>query len=116
MIRTALQRSTPLHPGQPPRRRKRLRRQSARARSAAREWAAVTKIAIEAVGGVCQIQVPDVCTYWATEMHHRLPRSQGGPHTRANGLPGCNSCHFFVTTHPAWAVAHGFSLRRGGAE
>lgn len=50
---------TPLHPGQPPRRRKRIRAQSARARSAAREWRKVTA---------------------------------------------------------AWAVANGFSIRRGGAE
>ncbi len=37
---------------------------------------------------------------WATEVHHRVNRSQGGKWTPANCLHLCHPCHHWCTVHP----------------
>ena len=53
----------------------------------------------------------------ATNAHHRLNQSQGGPDTLSNLLLMCGSgttgCHGWVTQHPDDAQAHGFTVKLG---
>lgn len=46
----------------------------------------------------------------ATDWHHRKNRSQGGRWTAGNGLHVCRGCHHYITTHPAIARDHGWSV------
>lgn len=54
-------------------------------------------VVVEAViarsGGRCEGQVADVCTGRAQHLHHRVRRSQGGPHTVENIVHLCEACH-----------------------
>jgi|SRR6516162_11568808 hypothetical protein len=63
-------------------------------------------------GGRCEY-----CGVAATNMHHRINRSQGGLWTPANILHLCGSgttgCHGYFTEHPMVAYGLGVSLRRG---
>jgi hypothetical protein len=64
-------------------------------------------------GGRCEIEHPD-CRGTATQMHHRLPRSAGGPHTVANLLHLCDiGHHVWVHGQPRQAREYGWLLRRG---
>lgn len=60
--------------------------------------------------GICE-----VCgTSWATDWHHRRNRSAGGPWAASNGLHLCRPCHATITTHPAEAVAAGWTVPSWG--
>ena len=48
-------------------------------------------------GGLCEMRMPGLCTWWATEFSHRIRRSQGGPWTASNGLDSCHWCHLAIT-------------------
>jgi 5-methylcytosine-specific restriction endonuclease McrA len=48
-------------------------------------------------GGICEgrcLNTP------ASDWHHRMPRSVGGPWDAANGMHLCRDCHSWVTDHP----------------
>lgn len=64
----------------------------------------------ERSGGDCEARINGVCRGRATQMHHRLLRSQGGKHTPANLLDLCGRCHDHIHKHTAWAYEHGFLL------
>ena len=55
------------------------------------------------------------CGARATNWHHRLNRSQGGPDDAFNLVPLCGSgttgCHGWVTLHPSEAEAVGLHVR-----
>jgi 5-methylcytosine-specific restriction endonuclease McrA len=111
-----LRRKSPLHSGAAPRRRRPIAREGVRGRARRRVWAVITRLAIEAAGGACQMAVPGVCTRRAVTGHHRLPRARGGPDTIDNCVACCHACHRYVTDHPSWAYERGFTLRRAGGE
>lgn len=46
----------------------------------------------------------------ATDAHHRVPRSAGGPHEIANLVALCRLCHGWVHAHPAEAREEGYAL------
>lgn len=46
------------------------------------------------------------------ELHHKVKRSQGGPHTEANLAALCHECHSWAEANPAAAVAEGVSVQR----
>lgn len=60
-------------------------------------------------GGLCEY-----CGHKASNMHHRVNRSQGGGWTPANVLHLCGSgttkCHGFFTQHPQIAYQMGVSV------
>lgn len=69
------------------------------------------KLVRERSDGVCE-----VCgTMWATNMHHRKNRSQGGLWEASNLLHLCGSgttgCHGWITEHVTEAVAKGQCVR-----
>lgn len=72
------------------------------------DWDEVaTRPAVQArSGGVCEC----CCKARATEMHHRIPRSVGGPWTPANIVHVCHDCHFWMTEYPQAARAKGWHL------
>lgn len=56
-------------------------------------------------GGVCELRIPGVCEGRATNMHHRLEESQGGPSDPYNlidvcGFGNASGCHGWVHQHP----------------
>ena len=46
----------------------------------------------------------------ATDMHHRVNRSQGGAWEPANIVHLCRGCHHRVTVGPAWGLANGLHV------
>jgi hypothetical protein len=64
--------------------------------------------------GRCEIEHPR-CTGEATQMHHRLRRSQGGPHTAENLLHLCNAGHQYVHHHTGLSYEKGWLIRSGPA-
>ena len=49
------------------------------------------------------------CTMTPTDVHEILTRGRGGSIIEPeNCLALCRSCHFFITTEPAWAKQNGF--------
>jgi hypothetical protein len=64
--------------------------------------------------GRCEIQHPR-CTGKATQMHHRLMRSQGGRHTAENLLDLCAEGHRYVHAHPNLSYEVGWLLKRAPA-
>ena len=62
----------------------------------------------------CQAYIQG-CTLHATDVHEIKSRARGGNIVAVGGdltnfLSLCRSCHSFITTHPAWAERHGFSV------
>lgn len=53
----------------------------------------------------------DVCTGFATDIHHKKGRGEYLLDT-STWLPVCRNCHAFIETHPAWAKEKGFSEDR----
>ena len=54
----------------------------------------------------------DLCGVRATDVHELVNRSQlpGAQLIPELFLGLCRKCHSYITTHPRWAHAHGFSL------
>jgi hypothetical protein len=90
-----------------------LRRQSPKQAKRLRKWARVTKAAIEAVGGVCQIHSP-ICTRTATQGHHKKPR-RCKDDSPGNCIPTCAQCHVWAHAYPEWSYENGFMERQGPA-
>lgn len=59
----------------------------------------------------CQAGIRGVCTWIATDRHHRLRRSQGGTDDAANTLDLCRACHRWIHDHPADAYELGLLAR-----
>lgn len=55
-----------------------------------------------------------VCGRPATNLHHRLPRSRGGPDDDFNRIPVCGSgthgCHGRIEHNPEWARSKRLSI------
>lgn len=47
----------------------------------------------------------------ASDWHHRKNRTQGGRWAADDGMDLCRSCHAYVTDHPQWGYARGWSVR-----
>lgn len=71
------------------------------------EWTEYyTRPAVQArSGGWCEY-----CGAKATEMHHRINRSQGGGWHPSNIVHLCSNCHRKATHYPLWAKAVGLSV------
>lgn len=63
-------------------------------------------------GGWCEVAVDPMCQRQGGHLHHKLPRSAGGPHVEDNLLDTCPSCHRWIHSHPAASYDHGWLLRR----
>ena len=50
------------------------------------------------------------CGDRATDSHHRLPRSRGGPDDTLNLVALCHCCHMAVHANPALARAEGWTV------
>lgn len=65
-------------------------------------------------GGVCEIQIPGVCTGQAQSCHHRRKRSHTGMWVPSNILDACGDgtrgCHGWVESHPEQAQERGLWL------
>jgi hypothetical protein len=59
--------------------------------------------------GRCEAKTP-VCTGVLEHLHHKLMRSQGGPHTPENLLACCNACHGFIHKHPELSYQQGWLI------
>jgi hypothetical protein len=116
VIRSAsLPRYSSLRSRQSLRRNGYIRRQSPKQRARQATWKRVTAEAIRLAGGRCQIGIAGVCRGKASEGHHKRGRGQARDDTLGNCLPACHWCHAWATSHPAEAVAMGFSISRKGA-
>lgn len=71
------------------------------------EWdERLTRSAVKArSGGLCEW-----CGKEATDMHHRVNKSQGGWWSPANIAHLCRADHQLVTAHPKWAKDVGLSV------
>lgn len=52
------------------------------------------------------------CGETATDLHHLLPRSQGGRHTADNLVALCRAHHMHIHRHPTDSYALGWLRRR----
>ena len=59
--------------------------------------------------GICEF---GGCPRPAAHMHHKLPRSAGGPHTVDNLADLCASHHGYVHSHPRESYDLGLLIRR----
>lgn len=82
-----------------------------RRRRAAQPFPATVRRSIEArSGGVCEWPA---CHTRATDLHHRLMRSQGGQHTASNVAHLCRRHHRHIHDHPAESYQTGWLIRGG---
>lgn len=71
--------------------------------------------------GVCEMQIPDLCAWFAVDPSHRDARGMGGRHGLAevesarlsNVVDSCRPCHDHCHRNVAWAVGLGFFLESG---
>jgi hypothetical protein len=63
-------------------------------------------------GGKCEIAATPNCLTRGGHLHHRLPRSAGGPHLEDNLLDTCLQCHQWVHGHPTASYEAGWLIRR----
>jgi 5-methylcytosine-specific restriction endonuclease McrA len=111
-----MKRGGPLRRRAPLRAKTELRRSSAlRQRSQRAEAEAMPETIRRAVwvlaGGRCEARL-DGCSDEGLAPHHRLRRSQGGPHTIENLVLLCWRCHRWVHDHTGWAYRVGLLIRR----
>lgn len=52
------------------------------------------------------------CGDTASEVHHMKGRENDLLMEKKYWLPTCSGCHRLITDDSAWAIAHGYSLRR----
>lgn len=63
--------------------------------------------------GVCEANVPKVCTGNATHRHHRkLGRGKGTQDSIEALMHLCDDCHDYCHLHRTWAREMGFIIRR----
>lgn len=74
--------------------------------------ASVRRVVVERANGRCE---NGMCPKWASELHHRLARSQGGPHTPQNLRALCWQCHQWTKINPRAAMSVGLVLDRAKA-
>ncbi|WP_291478461.1 HNH endonuclease signature motif containing protein [Corynebacterium sp.] len=72
--------------------------------------AAVAREVLERADGACEAMIRGVCTGGAQHLHHRLMRSQGGPHTVANLAAVCSTCHRYVHDNPKFGYESGLLI------
>lgn len=61
--------------------------------------------------GECQLKIPGICQWFASDFAHTKGQAQGGGHTTADGKPACRMCHTYATEHPAEAYAKGWAVK-----
>lgn len=62
-------------------------------------------------GGKCEAAVTAACRRRGGHLHHKLMRSQGGPHTEGNLIDVCMVCHRYIHDHTGWAYENGYLVR-----
>ena len=60
---------------------------------------------------VCEVMVPGVCAYTATQWHHRQLRSQGGTNEASNGCAVCALCHDHIHRNTGAAYERGWLVK-----
>ena len=60
---------------------------------------------------VCEVMVPGVCDYNATQWHHRKLRSQGGTNEASGGLAVCAPCHDHIHKNTGRAYKQGWLVK-----
>ncbi len=73
------------------------KRQEKRERRA--EWAVAVKARDQMCQAGSQVARTMYCRGYATDAHHVLPRSAGGPDEMWNGIGLCTPCHMWVHDH-----------------
>lgn len=71
--------------------------------------APIRKAIHERSGGLCELR----CGRRAEHLHHRLMRSQQGPHTVENLLDVCHRHHEQIHAHPSESYTRRWLLRSG---
>lgn len=69
---------------------------------------------LERSEGVCEAQIPDVCTGRAVHMHHRKFRSGGEDHSVPNLIHICDSCHNWIHAWKRTARTYGWAISSHG--
>jgi 5-methylcytosine-specific restriction endonuclease McrA len=97
---------------------KRKRLSAAKQRKTAKVPDDVREAVWQRSDGLCEAQVPWRCLRYARTLHHKLPRSAGGPHTLDNLIAVCSfdgsrdGCHEYIHAHPAESYDRGWLIRR----
>lgn len=82
-----------------------------RGRSRARNLQRARSLVAIRSGGECEVFAGPDCLGRATQLHHRLRRSQGGTEALSNLLHVCPVCHSTIHQHPALAYERGWLIR-----
>lgn len=92
-----------------------LRRVSKKRRAALPAYTLARGEAFAAANGLCVAKIEGVCTTYATDPAHLIPRGQGGallPGVRGQVLqPQCRACHSYATANPRLAREMGWLKR-----
>lgn len=103
-------------PKRPLKRTQRVKRQSVRRQREGRIYSQKRKAFLEAkrvcyAGSMLEhLEIPNVCTIRAEDVHHRAGRTNGNYLNDATWLPVCRSCHDWIHAHPADARAIGLLM------
>lgn len=73
----------------------------------------VRELILARSGGDCEAMIDRVCTYTATDIHHRRARGMGGSdrddtNLASNGVALCRRCHESIERRRDWARDYGF--------
>ena len=74
----------------------------------------VRRLVRERSAGVCELQVPNVCTYWATDIDHIKNRphcDRDEKHDPSNLKHACRPCHDWKGANPDEAHERGIYRR-----
>src|SRR3990167_3991493 len=65
---------------------------------------------VAAAQGMCQGRIPNICSTYATDMHHIRYRSRGASYVPGEGEARilCRFCHEFIHRNTRWAREQGF--------
>lgn len=97
--------------------RKRVNPIGKRSRLRSDEWTENRAAVMERCGGQCEYFIDGTsafahCTARATQVHHRLPTSQGGGHDLDNLVALCSPHHLHIHAWPEKSYAAGWLVRR----
>jgi 5-methylcytosine-specific restriction enzyme A len=73
--------------------RRNRERGSSTARGYGSAWQKLSALVIVRDGGLCTLQIPGVCTTYATTADHRIPKVLGGTDDLENLQGACRACN-----------------------
>lgn len=88
-----------------------LKKRSAKKARENREQAKSKAILMRVHDGECQLKIPGVCQFFASDFAHTKGQAQGGGYTTSDGKLACRMCHQYAGNHPTEAYEKGWAVK-----